>query len=358
MSINTGNHPLTRRFALAAGVAVVATSNALAASSTPHGFETGADLAKAESEGEVVFYTHDSDAAGAAIAAAFTADFPKIKASYFRLQNGALFSKLLAERSAGRFGVDVVQFSEEGTAIDFQKRGGYERYDSPQMQFYAADDKSDPAGYFFYSGVLFAGIAYNTDRVSAAEAPKTWKDLLDPAWRNTINAKQATSGMQFVQWYELRKLYGDGYWKDFAKQRPKGFDSRAQLWDRLSKGDDKVCALAEYAGYLLFKSRGAPIAFVAPADGMPATPVCAGLVKDGPHPHAGRLFLDWLASDRGQALYQTNPYLNYASLKKDAPPMPDGKRLSDYKLLFPKDMAAYTASHGEFIKEWNGMMGL
>jgi hypothetical protein len=48
--------------------------------------------------------------------------------------------------------------------------------------------------------------------------------------------------MQFVEWYELRKLYGNDYWKAFAKQRPHGFDSRAQLFDRLAKGDDKICA--------------------------------------------------------------------------------------------------------------------
>ena len=191
--------------------------------------------------------------------------------------------------------------------------------------------------------MLFAGIAYNTNLVKEADAPKTWKDLLDPRWRDGMSAKQATSGMQYAQWFELRKLYGDDYWKQFAKQRPRGFDSRAQLWDRLSKGDDKVTALAEYAGYLLFKSRGAPIAFVAPPDGLPATTVVAGIAKGAPHPHAARLFLDWLASPRGQDLYQTSPYLYYASLRKDVAPMPDGKRLSDYKILMPKDMTAYLA---------------
>ena len=71
----------------------------------------------------------------------------------------------------------------------------------------------------------------------------------------------------------LRKLYGDDFWKEFAKQQPRGFDSRAQLFDRLAKGDDKICALAEYAGYTLFKEKGAAIEFVAPADGLPATPL-------------------------------------------------------------------------------------
>ena len=36
-------------------------------------------------------------------------DFPKINGTYLRAQNEALYRKLLAERSAGRFAVDVVQ---------------------------------------------------------------------------------------------------------------------------------------------------------------------------------------------------------------------------------------------------------
>ena len=321
-------------------------------------FQTTADVAKAEQEGAVVFYTHDSEPAGAAIVEAFSKDFPKIKGAYLRAQNGALYSKLLAERSAGRFNVDVVQFSEISTALDFQKRGGYARYASPEAPAYPAEYLSTPPGDYFMPGVTFGGICYNTDKVTAAEAPKNWKDLLDPRWRNTMSTKQATSGMQFVEWYELRKLYGPQYWRDFAKQRPRGFDSRVQLFDRLAKGDDKVCALAEYAGYVLYKDKGAPIAFVAPPDGLPATPFATGVVDKAPHPESARLFLDWLMSPRGQALYQENTLLFYPSLRTDAKPMRDGRRLSDFKLLFPADMADYVASRDSFNKEWNGMLGL
>ena len=173
-----------------------------------------------------------------------------------------------------------------------------------------------------------------------------------------MSTKQATSGMQFVEWYELRRLYGDEFWKTFAKQRPRGFDSRVQLFDRLAKGDDKVCALAEYAGYALYKQKGAPIAFVAPEDGLPASPLVAGIAAKAPHPEAARLFIDWLMSLRGQTLYQEDPYLFYGSVRRDAPPMPGGKRLSDFKLLSPTDMVAHLASRDAFNKEWNGMLGL
>ena len=131
-----------------------------------------------------------------------------------------------------------------------------------------------------------------------------------------------------------------------------------QLFDRLAKGDDKLCALAEYAGYLLHKEKGAPIAFVAPADGLPATPVMAGVADRAPHPEAARLFLDWWASPRGQAHQQTNSYLYYGSVRKDAPPMPGGTKLSDFKLLMPTDMDALGATREAFNSEWNKMLGM
>ncbi len=194
--------------------------------------------------------------------------------------------------------------------------------------------------------------------MKADEAPKVWKDLLDPKWRNAISVKQATSGMQFAEWYVLRQDFGDDFWKDFAKQRPKGFDARAQLFDRLAKGDDKVCGLAEYAGYYLYKQKNAPIAFVAPPTGLPVTPTCAGVVDRAPHPEAAKLFIDWLLSPRGQAVTQDNPYLLYPSVRKDAPPMPGGQHLSDFHLIWPKNMDDYLASHDTFVKQWNGLLGL
>jgi iron(III) transport system substrate-binding protein len=194
--------------------------------------------------------------------------------------------------------------------------------------------------------------------VKPEQAPKTWKDILNPAFKDGISAKLATSGMQHAQWYVLRKLYGNDFWQEFAKQRPKGFDARAQLFDRLSKGDDRMCVLAEYAGYTLFAEKGADIEFVAPPDGLPATAFFIGVVNRAPHPEAAKLFVDWALSKRGQAVYQNQKILLYGSLRTDAPPMPTGKRLADFKLLFPTDWNDYVASHPVFVKEWNSIMGL
>ncbi len=321
-------------------------------------FHTSADMAKAEQEGQFVFYCHENEAGTAAIVNAFTKDFPKIQGSYVRAQTGALYSKILAERSAGRFDVDVIQLSDLAPAIDFQKKGGYEIYHSPEASAYQAKYLSDPAGAYFWTGVDFTGIAYNNKRVAAADAPKTWKDLLDPRWRGAMSCKIAASGLQFVQWYELRKLYGDDYWTSFAKQLPHAFDSRVQLMDRLARGDDKVTCVGEYAAYVLYQKKGADIAFVAPPDGLPATPLVVGAVNRAPHPEVSKLFVDWAMSLRGQTFYQNNLDLIYASVRDDAPPMLTGARLRDFKLLAPTDLPDYLASHDQFLKVWNAMLGL
>jgi iron(III) transport system substrate-binding protein len=323
-----------------------------------HDFTTGADVGKAEQEGEVVYYGHDGEAGIGVLLDAFKKDFPKIKTSYVRLQTGALYAKVTAERSAGRFGVDVLQLSDVSPAIDFQKKGGWEQYMSPEYSAYKPEHLSTPAGFFGVPGVSFAGIAYNRTKLKPELAPKGWKDILNPAYKDGISAKLATSGMQHAQWYILRKLYGPEFWQEFAKLRPRGFDARAQLFDRLSKGDDKICALAEYAGYTLFQEKGAEIEFVSPPDGLPAIAIYIGVVNRAPHPEAARLFVDWALSKRGQAVYQNQKILLYGSVRNDMGAMPTGKRLSDFKLLFPTDWNDYVASHPVFVKEWNSIMGL
>ena len=150
-------HPVTRRRFLKTGALAAGTAPLLArapfASAQARGtkvldFQTGADVAKAEQEGEVVYYGHDSEPGIGVLLDAFKKDFPKIKTSYVRLQTGALYAKITAERSAGRFGVDVLQLSDISPAIDFQKKDGWEVYVSPEHAAYRPEHQSTPAGHY------------------------------------------------------------------------------------------------------------------------------------------------------------------------------------------------------------------
>src|SRR5476649_2879795 len=89
------------------------------------GFKTCADVAKAEAEGAFVLYSTDPEQGQAKLLASFNKMFPKVKTNYVRLQAGALYAKVLSERQAKSYLVDVIQISDMGMILDFQKRGGF-----------------------------------------------------------------------------------------------------------------------------------------------------------------------------------------------------------------------------------------
>lgn len=342
--------------ALIAGPVLAAEGDLCANPSEAAGVKTCADVAKAEAEGEVVVYATNPEAAELRVLAEFTKTFPKIKTNYTRLQAGALYAKVNAERQAKTYTVDVMQISDMGMILDFQKKNGFVHYVSPQMSAYKPEYKSHPEGLWTWGAIGPAGIAYNPNTVPPDQAPKDWQQAIDPKWTDAITVKASTSGLQHVAWFELRRLYGPEYWKKFAELKPRGFNSYVQQYDRLVNQQDKVVHTAQYSGYLEWKKKGAPVGFVAPADGLPATPESWGIVTQGPHPNAARLFVDWFLSDAGQKAMAENLYLH--SARHGAAPPPGGEPLEKLKLLMPADWEVFLKSRTEFAREWDKLTGL
>ncbi|CAN5859486.1 ABC transporter substrate-binding protein [soil metagenome] len=320
------------------------------------GFKTCANVDKAEAEGEFVLYSTDPEQGQVKLLASFNKMFPKIKTSYVRLQAGALYAKVLSERQAKSFLVDVIQISDMGMILDFQRRGGFRQYISPQMADFKPAYKSTPEGYWTWGSIIMGGIAYNPNNVSAADAPKKWEDLLDPKWKDAVNVKVSNSGLQHGVWYMLKPILGADYFKKLAENKPRAFDSYVQQYGRLVDGQDKVIMGAQYSGYIEFKAKGAPLAFVFPETGVPAVPETYGIVADGPHPNAAELFMDWFLAPVGQQALAAALLLH--SPRDDVPPPGVGSvPLKDMKLLFPADWNAFEKDRTEFAKEWDRIVG-
>lgn len=320
------------------------------------GFLTTADVEKAEKEGALVFYFADVERQMIEVLQAFSKLFPKIDTSkYLREQTGRLYAKLTAERRAGTYLADACNLTDIVITRDFQKNGGWARYLSPHLKAYEPRFQSEPPGYFTWCGADIVGIAYNTNLVPAAEAPKNWKDLLDPKWRGLINLKDSASGWQGMQWFLFRKMYGDRFWQDMATQKPRGLASVTQQFERLISGEDKIDGIAHFSVYVKNKEKGAPIAFVFPPDGVIVGPTATGVVDRAPHPEAAKLFVDWLLSPAGQAVYTKATY--YHSLRKDVAPPPGGVSMTETKVLVP-DWNEFVTTHAQYVKEWNALIGL
>ena len=319
------------------------------------GFKTCADVEKAEAEGAIVLYSTDPEAGQAKLVGAFMKAFPKIQAKFFRLQAGALYAKILSERQAKSYLVDVIQISDMGMILDFQRKGGFVQYISPEMAAFKPEYKSKPEGYWTWGSVIMGGIAYNSKNTPEAEAPKKWEDLLNPKWADAINVKVSNSGLQHGVWYMLKPLLSDDYFKKFAAQKPRAFDSYVQQYGRLVDGQDKIIMGAQYSGYIEFKAKGAPLAFVFPETGVPAVSETYGIVADGPHPNAAELFMDWFLAPVGQQALSDALLLH--SPRDDVPAPAGSVPLKDMKLLVPADWNAFEKDRPEFAKEWDRIVG-
>ncbi|MGE3916755.1 MAG: ABC transporter substrate-binding protein [Hyphomicrobiaceae bacterium] len=319
------------------------------------GFKTCADVAKAEAEGAFTLYSTDPEKGQVALLKGFTDAFPKIKTSYVRLQAGALYAKLLAERNAKSHLVDVLVISDMGMVQDFTRRKGFHQYVSPEMAAFKPEYKSKPEGFWTWGCIITSGIAYNPNNVKPEDAPKKWEDLLDPKFKDALNVKVSNSGLQMSAWYVLKPILGDEFFKKFAENKPRAFDSYVQQYGRLIDGQDKVIMAAQYSGFVEFKAKGAPLAFVAPDTGMPSAQQTAGIVSDAPHPNAAQLFMDWFLSAKGQQVY-ANVLFNH-SAREDVQPPPNALPISKMKLLFPKDYDDFEKKRPEFVKEWDRIVG-
>jgi iron(III) transport system substrate-binding protein len=153
----------------------------------------------------------------------------------------------------------------------------------------------------------------------------------------------------------LRQTLGADYWKKFAELKPRAFDSYVQQYGRLVDGQDKVIMGAQYSGYLEFKLKGAPLAFVFPETGVPTVSETYGIVADGPHPNAAQLFMDWFLSPVGQKALSDALLLH--SPRDDVPPPAGGIPLKDMKLLVPADWSAFEKDRPSFARQWDRIVG-
>ena len=346
---------------LAIGFATALGMTAAEAASCPNprqmdGFKTCADVAKAEQEGEVVFYTTDPPQATTEVMNDFMKTFPKIKATFLRLQAGNLFQRLMSERQARTNVADVMSISEMTFATDLQKRGGYMEYESPEYAAYKPEYKSEPEGYFGWGALIVAGLAYNPKLVPPNEAPKNWPDALNATFKDSVNTKLSTSGLQHAAWYKLRQLYGEDYWTKFATLQPHGFDSYVQQFDRMVNGQDKLVHTAQYSAYLQLKAKGAELEFVFPSDGVVVAQSMYGVIEGAPHPEAAKLMLDWFLGKPGQTSLQNHHFLS--SPRTDMGPPPGGIPTSQMKVLAVTDWDAFLKSRPQFVREWDKMTGL
>ncbi|OCB53089.1 hypothetical protein A5722_26165 [Mycobacterium vulneris] len=257
---------------------------------------------KAQQEGSLVFYTGGSEQSEQQAAEAFT-EATGIKVEIVRLAPNRLSERILSEQAAGKLGADVIRISGEDLIVGIADSGAFQPTQiTPSIAAALEPEATFDNGLYFNSYDRVYSFGYNNQVVSEQDAPKNWKDLLDPKWSGKLGIVQVGAGgsTTALTRFQLGEL-GPDYLKGYAANKPRIFDSSAALTDSLARGEiaaGPVPVATAYASTL----EGAPITIATPAEGAAAYPFYLGAAARSEHPNAAAVFVNWLLSTSGQEL--------------------------------------------------------
>ncbi|HET7197599.1 MAG TPA: extracellular solute-binding protein [Burkholderiales bacterium] len=254
---------------------------------------------QARGEGEIVWYTAMNVPDAEAVRKPFLERYPFLKLTLVRAPGEKVRLRILMEARAARFAWDVVSFNLLDVAA-LNREGLLAAYVSPETKSGGFPPGAvDPAGRWAAIYVRQYVIGYNTQLVKAAEAPKSWRDLLAPRWAGKFALDEGD-----IEWYAAMLDYwghdkGVAYMRALAGQKPQQRRGH-QLLTRLLSAGEFPLALVHANEVEEDKRHGAPVEWVKTLDPTITSPSEAAISAKAPHPAAARLFMDFLLSKEGQ----------------------------------------------------------
>ncbi|WP_096182098.1 ABC transporter substrate-binding protein [Effusibacillus lacus] len=252
----------------------------------------------AKKEGTVTLYTSMNLDDSQPLTDAFEKKYG-IKIVLWRAGSEKVVQRAITEAKAKRFDVDVIETNGPEMEMLAREQLAHEFY-SPY--FSDLPPEAIPAHKKWVADRFnFFVMAYNTNKVSPAEAPKTYQDFLDPKWKGKIALESSDT-----EWFAtLAKIWGEEkglqYFKALADMNPIIREGHTLMGELVASGEIPI-TLTVYNHYAeQLKKKGAPIEWV-PLEPTIGRPNGISVMKNAPHPHAALLFADFVLSPEGQEI--------------------------------------------------------
>jgi iron(III) transport system substrate-binding protein len=340
----------TRRDMLKAGSALAATTvfaEPVRAATPPAEAVTPQLIEAAKKEGKVVWYTSVDLPLAEKVAKAFETKYPGVKARVERTGAERVFTRIGQEYSSNIRAVDVVNSSDAAHLIVWKRNGWLQPYVPEDVAKDYPAEHRDPDGMFASFRIFLCPMGYNTDLVNAADAPKSYADILDPKWKGKIvKAHPSYSGTILTATYQISRDIGWDFFDKLAQQNILQVQSASDPPKKLALGERAIMADGIEYGMFRLKETGKPVDLIYPSEGTPLIIGPNAIFKAAPNPNAARLMQSYMLSAECQQLVIDEGGLRSAHrLVKDKP---GRKPLSEIKLM--KDDAAAVEKLSSEIK--------
>jgi iron(III) transport system substrate-binding protein len=341
--------PISRRAVLKGSAAAAATvfASPVRAQLPPPAPLNDALIAAAKKEGKVSFYT------------AMDLQFAQELGKKFEKQYGIatkversgaerVFQRIGQEYSSKIFAVDVANTADAAHCIIWKRDGWLAPYLPEDVAKHYDKAYYDPDAMHIVTRILVSPIAYNTNLVKKEDAPKSFKDLLDPKWAGKlVKAHPAYSGTIMNATFQIARELGWEYFEKLAKQKVMQLQSATDTPKKIQLGERAV--MVDGAGYLVirYKESGSPVEIVYPEEGTPLAGGPSVVFKSAPNPNAARLFQNWMHSREAQQFLVD--WARQYSPHKQTVEKPGVRPLRDIKLM--KEDPAAVVKEADSIKK-------
>ena len=276
-----------------------------------------------------------------------------IPATYLRATTGELVTRVIAEKDDPQ--ADILLGGASSYHMQADAAGALQAYESPAMSGlprYAVSRENTWTGFC----VLTLGVGINTARFAekfpGTAYPKTWEDLLNPAFRGEIvmtNPVASSTSYLFVQG-QLQRLGWDKGW-DYLLKLSK---SVGQFPDSGS-APPKLVGTGEYAigiAYLhaltKYRAQGFDIQQVAPPQSVGDVD-CIAILKNTKNLAAAKKFVDFMLSKEAQELMSSLDFT--IPVNPNAKPVEGALPIADIDLI-DYDVKKASDQRKEVLDRW------
>ncbi len=312
-----------------------------------------AAAAAARKEGALTWYTSHTDVESAEAAGrAFTALYPEIKVSVIRTTAQVAYQRLLQDIKNNTPQCDVFSSTDLGHDEALKKQGKFAKYTPAGAEnLLPAFQGLDPDGTYYPTTAELCVLLHNTAKVSKADAPKAWKDLLDPRWKNQVAVGHPGFSGTVGTWVVvLRDLYGWSYFEQLERNKPQIGRSVNDSVTTLNSGE-RLVAMGPMGLAAVTAARGNPIGITLPSDGAVIVVSPSAVMENAPHPNAARLFLDFLVGPGHGEVMAQQARVAVCALPSGAGAIPAGA-----KILRPS-LAQVVKGIPDVIESWRDLFG-
>ena len=274
----------------------------------------------AEQEGQLVIYTL-SEIGDIFVNGGFQKKFPKIKLSIVTARGGEHVPRIMAERRAGKFLVDVADLGNTSPYTLYQSKALeplppafiLPEVKEPSKWWQGRQHFIDPEGQYIlvYVGAPLYLVAYNTTVVKPNEFKSYW-DLLNPKWKGKIAAFDPRAGGFSATrdrfFYHHPELGPEFLKRLFSEMDLTLYRRYPQGEDWLATGKFVIC-LCRHQSISEAKNQGLPVDLIEPSVfkegvGVETRAKTLVLMNKAPHPNAAKVFVNWFLSREGQIDFQ------------------------------------------------------